>query len=260
MTDWKRLFPVYLALLFVSMVLTRFQVISPTALKATVAPITKSSVVVADNVRRAYTTLVYERDLSNNLAKLQKQNDALRQKNEMLTRTVERLKQLKIIQQTQAPNILGIAQVIEVDPSPLLARITLNKGSNDRVKPHMPVTVPAGLVGQIINVSSTLSTVIALVDPESVVGVTLQGGRGGRGIARGAPPDRLQADFSRGVAIKVGDVLVTNSQSGVFPVGIRVGKVEKVLPLGPNDISRTVIIKPAVDVGIIEDVTILQGL
>ncbi|MFD1730348.1 rod shape-determining protein MreC [Deinococcus malanensis] len=79
-------------------------------------------------------------------------------------------------------------------------------------------------------------------------------------MAHGLPPDRLKAEFSRSVPVKKGDVLVTSSIGGLYPVGIRVGTVEKVLPLGPNDVNRSVIVKPAVDVGVIEDVTILEGV
>ncbi|MCD0163859.1 rod shape-determining protein MreC [Deinococcus sp. 6YEL10] len=260
MSEGRKLLFVTLGLLFLSMVTTRFQVVAPSSWRAGTAPITQASVVAADNVRRAYVTLVHERELSRQVSTLGKQNDTLRQQNELLRREVSRLRQVMNITTTQAPNALGIAQVIAVDPSPLLARLDLNRGSADGVRLRMPVTVPAGLVGQITSVSEQRSTVVALVDPESSVGVTLQGNRGGRGLARGVPPDRLRAEFSRSVPIKVGDVLVTNSLGGVFPVGIRVGTVEKVLPLGPNDTSRTVIVKPSVDVGVIEDVTLLEGL
>ncbi|PNY83120.1 rod shape-determining protein MreC [Deinococcus koreensis] len=246
--------------MLLSLVATRFQVAAPTALRSGTVPITRASVTVADNLRHAYQTLVQERELAREVASLRKQNDVLRQRNELLTREAARLRQLQVITQTQAPNAVGIAQVIAVSPSPLLARLTLNLGQNAGVRVRMPVTVPGGLVGQISDVSGKESTVVSLVDPESSVGVTLQGNRGGRGLARGVPPDRLRADFSRSIPIKVGDVLVTNSLGGVYPVGIRVGTVEKVLPLGPNDLNRTVIVKPAVDVGVVEDVTILEGL
>ncbi|WP_328774688.1 rod shape-determining protein MreC [Deinococcus aquaedulcis] len=249
-----------LGLLALSMVTTRFQVVPPGALRSGIAPLSQLAVVAADNVRRAYQTLVSERQLAAQVGTLQKENDVLRQRNELLTREVSRLRQVVKITTTQAPNALGIAQVVAVDPSPLLARLDVNKGARDGVRLRMPVTVPRGLVGQITDVSPGHATVLALVDPESTVGVTLQGNRGGRGVARGVPPDRLRAAFSRSVPIKPGDVLVTNSLGGVFPVGIPVGTVEKVLPLGPNDINRTVIIKPAVDVGVVEDVTILEGL
>ena len=171
-----------------------------------------------------------------------------------------RLRQVTQIIASQSPSVVGIAQVTGVDPSPLLSRLTINKGAGQGLRARMPVTVPAGLVGQTVEVSSSSAVVLALADPESRVGVTLAGNKGGRGLAFGAPPDRLRAQFSLGTDIKVGDELVTSSLGGVFPVGIRVGRVELVLPLGPNDVNRSVIVKPAVDVNLTEDVTVLGGL
>ncbi|MFC3834972.1 MULTISPECIES: rod shape-determining protein MreC [Deinococcus] len=258
--NWRRLLLVYALLLGLSMVATRFQVVAPTALRSTTVPITRVSVTVADNLRHAYDSLVHERALARDNAELRRQNDVLRQRNELLTREAARLRQLDVITRTQAPNAVGIAQVVAVSPTTLTARLTLNLGRNAGVRIRMPVTVPGGLIGQVTDVAASQSTVVALVDPESSVGVSLDGNKGGRGLARGLPPDRLRAEFSRSVPVKVGDVLVTNSLGGVFPVGIRVGTVEQVMPLGPNDVSRVVIVKPAVDVGVVEDVTILEGL
>lgn len=257
MKEWQRLSLVYGALLVISMVLTRLQVVAPSAVMSATAPVLRLGVVAADNIRNAYTGITEQRHLARDVSALKSANDALRQKNELLTLEVARLRQVVQITATQAPNAVGIAQVVAVDPSPLLARLTLNKGSAEGIKVRMPVTVSGGLVGQVIAVSSHQSTVVSLVDPESSVGVTLMGNRGGRGIAVGSPPDRLRVQFSAGVSVQPGDVLVTSSLGGVYPVGIRVGKVEKVLPIGPNEVTRTVIVKPSVDVGAVEDVTVL---
>ncbi|MEF2277670.1 rod shape-determining protein MreC [Deinococcus sp. YIM 134068] len=256
----RQLLLLYAALLLVSMVATRFQVVAPTALSGATAPVTRVVLTATDNVRRAYVNVVQERNLAGEVRDLRRQNDALTQRNELLSREVSRLRQVVQIRATQAPNAVGLAQVVAVDPSPLLARLTLNRGQEDGVRVRMPVTVPGGLVGQVVGVSANRATVVGLVDPESSVGVTLEGSRGGRGLAVGFPPDRLRAQFSRSVPVKPGDVLVTSSLGGVYPVGIRVGTVERVLPLGPNDVNRAVVVRPAVDVGAVEDVTLLEGL
>lgn len=256
----RRALWLFAALLAVSMLATRFQLVAPAALSTGITPVTRAFLTGADNLQAAYDTVMSERDLRGRAAELQRQNDVLRGRNEALTREVERLRQVTRIIATQAPNVLGIASIIKVDPSPLLARLTINRGAAEGVRERMPVTVPAGLVGQVVAVASHEATVLTLADPESAVGVTLEGNRGGRGMAFGAPPDRLRAEFSLNVPLKVGDVLVTSSLGGVFPVGIRVGTIEKVLPLGPNDVSRTAIIRPAVDINAAEDVTVLGGL
>lgn len=249
---------VFVALLALSVALLRFQVTSPASLSAAVTPFTQLGTVAGSNLRGVVASLSSERHTAAQVEALTRQNEELRQKNALLQLEVTRLKGVVKITSTQAPSAVGVAQVIAVDPSPLLARLTINKGRADGVRLRMPVTVPAGLVGQVVAVGERQATVIALIDPESSVGVTLAGGKGGRGVAVGSPPDRLRVEFSAGVPVKVGDSLVSSSLGGVYPVGIRVGTVEKVLPLGSNDVTRTVIVKPNVDVGAIEDVTILE--
>lgn len=260
MRRWPQALFVYGALLLLSVVMMRFQTLSPSALSSATAPLSRVAIVAADNVRGGFAGIAEQRRTKAEVTALQSKNQELRQQNELLTVEVNRLRQLTQITSTQAPNAVGVAQVIEVAPSPLLARLKLNRGSAQGLRVHMPVTVPAGLVGQVIEVSAQKSTVIALVDPQSSVGVTLSGGRGGRGLAVGSPPNRLKAEFSLGVPLKVGDVLVSSSLGGVYPVGIRVGTVEKIMPVGPNDVTRSVIVKPAVDVGALTDVTVLGAL
>ncbi|WP_291422996.1 rod shape-determining protein MreC [Deinococcus sp.] len=260
MREWQRLGLVFAALLVLSMVMTRTQLVAPVALLSATAPLTQLGVVTGDNLRRAVTGFLEQRHLSGEVSALTRANEDLRQKNELLSLEVRRLHQVTQITATQAPNAVATAQVIAVNPSPLLARLTLNKGSADGLQPRMPVTVPAGLVGQITQVGAHQAVVVSLVDPESSVGVTLAGGKGGRGLATGAPPDRLKVEFTSGVNVQPGDVVVTSSLGGVYPVGIRVGQVEKVLLLGPNDLTRTVIVRPTVDVGSVTDVTVLGRL
>lgn len=260
MRRWQQAVVVYGLLLLVSIVLMRFQVLAPSALGSATAPLSRVATVAADNVRGSLASVAEGRRTKEEVQALTRKNQELRQQNELLTVELTRLRQLTQITSTQAPNAVGIAQVVDVAPSPLLARLKLNKGSVNGLRVHMPVTVAAGLVGQVIEVSARQSTVIALVDPQSSVGVTLSGGRGGRGLAVGSPPNRLKAEFSLGVPVKVGDVLVSSSLGGVYPVGIRVGTVEKILPVGPNDVTRSVIVKPAVDVGGLTDVTVLGAL
>ncbi len=260
MRPWTQALSVYGLLLVLSVVLLRFQVLAPSALGSATAPLSKVALVAADNVRGSFASMAEGRRTREEIQTLTRRNQELRQQNELLSVELGRLRQLTQITSTQAPNAVGIAQVVDVAPSPLLARLKLNRGRADGLRVHMPVTIPAGLVGQVIEVSARKSTVIALVDPQSSVGVTLSGGRGGRGLAVGSPPNRLRAEFSLGVPVKVGDVLVTSSLGGVYPVGIRVGTVEKIVPVGPNDVTRTVIVKPAVDVGALTDVTVLGAL
>ena len=259
MRAWRRLALVYLGLLVLSMVATRFQLAAPLAVSSGVLPLTQVFGGAADNVRRAYETLVEERGLALSARQLRRQNATLRARNDLLERENARLRQAAQIRATQSPNLVAVASVVQVDPSPLLSRLTVNRGAADGVRRFMPATVPDGLVGQVTQVDGRDAVITTILDPESYVGVTLKG-KGGRGLAVGAPPDRLRASFPLGVDVRRGDTVLTSSLGGVYPVGIKVGTVERVEPPGPNDVSRTAVVRPAADVNTVEEVGLLGGI
>jgi len=256
---WRRLLLVYLGLLFLSMVMTRFQLHAPLSVTSGVLPITQLFGGAADNVRKAYVSLVEDRDLKGQNERLEQENDVLRGRINQLERENARLRQAADIRAQQSPSLKLIASIVKVDPSPLLSRVTVNRGMKDGVRRFMPATVSAGLVGQVTDVDAANAVVTTIVDPESYVGVTLKG-KGGRGLAVGAPPDRLRATFPLTVDVRAGDTVLTSSLGGVYPTAIKVGTVERVEPLGPNDVSRTVIVKPAVDVNTLEEVGLLEAI
>lgn len=64
MNAWRRLALVYLGLLFLSMVTTRFQVVAPLSITSGVLPLTQLFAGGAGNIRKAYMTYAEERDLA----------------------------------------------------------------------------------------------------------------------------------------------------------------------------------------------------
>ncbi|MHB1486359.1 MAG: rod shape-determining protein MreC [Acidimicrobiales bacterium] len=63
------------------------------------------------------------------------------------------------------------AQVVSTASSNFVLTIVLNKGSQAGVKAGMPVVTGAGLVGRVVEVSDSRSTVLLITDPTSSVGV-----------------------------------------------------------------------------------------
>ena len=70
-----------------------------------------------------------------------------------------------------------VANVIGRDPSAWLMSITLDIGSNDGVMIGMPVTNGVGVVGRIVAVSTSTSSVLLINDPTSSIGAMLQTSR-----------------------------------------------------------------------------------
>ena len=68
------------------------------------------------------------------------------------------------------------AQVIAIGSAQTFSwTVTIDAGSSDGIRPDMTVINGDGLVGRVKTVGPTTSTVLLAVDPESSVGVRLEG-------------------------------------------------------------------------------------
>ena len=243
----------------VSLVLTRFAPPAPLALTSGIAPLTRLGFAVATNLRRVGDAFVETRDERLENRVLRERVARLEADNWRLAGEVSRLEQVARIRAAISPAVVVTASVTSLDPSPILSRLTLDRGLDDGVRLMMPVTVPEGLVGVVTQVTRHAATVRTIIDPESAIGVTLFA-KGGRATARGVAGGRLRAEgFAKSLEIKVGDVVLSsNALGGVFPT-IPVGRVDQVLPAGSNALGQTVFIRPAVDVGRLELVHLLRA-
>ena len=82
------------------------------------------------------------------------------------------------------------ARVLSSDPSNFSHTIDISKGSDDGLKVGMPVVTGAGLVGRVVQVTPSRSTVQLITDPDFLVGVRLLGSDLATGTAHGQGPGR----------------------------------------------------------------------
>jgi rod shape-determining protein MreC len=87
------------------------------------------------------------------------------------------------------------AQVIGKDPSPWFKSIIIDKGFSDGVKKGLPVIIPEGAAGQIIEVTKHYSKVLLLIDRNSAIDSLAQRTRA-RGIIRGSSDGRFFFNMS----------------------------------------------------------------
>jgi rod shape-determining protein MreC len=130
--------------------------------------------------------------------------------------------------------------------------VTIDAGRSDGVRPDMTVLNPQGLVGRVIEASSTSATVLLVIDPDSVVGGRL-GSSMELGFIRGegdiGEQGRLRMELvDRVTSPKTGDSIVTwGSRNGApYVAGVPIGSVEKVIT-SPRELSKTVVVRPYVD-------------
>ena len=140
------------------------------------------------------------------------------------------------------------AEIIGNDPDNLFSALVINKGRRDGITTNMPViayqrnertrtsdNVPTGtvLVGKVIQVAQFESLVMPLYDTTSYISSRLGESRiEGIVEGQGSPDAPLLLRFVRRQArgeISIGEQVLTSGLGGVFPQGILLGRVNRVL-------------------------------
>ena len=144
------------------------------------------------------------------------------------------------------------AQVIAIGSAQTFSwTVTLDAGSRDGIRPDMTVLNGDGLVGRVKTVGPSTATVLLAVDPESSVGVRLEGSMEvgfttGQGIGEGGDLDLQLLDGQS--TVERGDRLVTFGSQGATPYvpGVPVGRVVSVQGT-PGSQTRAAVVAPYVD-------------
>jgi rod shape-determining protein MreC len=146
------------------------------------------------------------------------------------------------------------AEVIAVGSARGFIRtVTIDAGSRDGITVDLTVVNGEGLVGRVIEVGSSTSTILLLTDPEFVVGVRMAGSME-LGTVRGGADGPMSLElFNPQADLQVGDLMVTlGSRNGrPFVPGVPVGTVLSVRST-PGALTRSA------DVGTFVDVTTLD--
>jgi len=213
---------------------------------------------LGQNLRAGLAILTNRQDLYGENQALRAKVASLEAENRRLRLEVDRLSRALEVRRAQAPGVVAVARVVGEDLSGLYRRLVLDMGQRDGLRPGMPVTAPEGLVGLIVEVGERQALVRTLLDPESQVGVRPERSLG-RGVARGAPPGHLVAEFPPTVKVAPGDLLLTGAPLGLFPDGIPVGRVERVERV-QGGLKQRVWVRPLVELSLLEEVIVLKPL
>lgn len=257
MSSLLRAWYAFLALCLATVAITAFVGRVPAELTATVALPHDLLKRAGTNLRLTMESLTDRRDLRAEVAELTTSVAELEQERRFLELEVQRLEQVLDVRRMQSPGVVATAPVIGGGVGPDISRLIIGLGSSSGVHVGMPVTVPQGLVGIITEVTPTTAVVRTVVDPQSRVGVSVRD-RGGQGVAVGDVADLLRVTrFIQSGEVQVGDEVETSSYGGLFPIGVLVGVVQEVLPDDPNDLRRTFLVRPSVDLATLREVVLL---
>jgi rod shape-determining protein MreC len=148
------------------------------------------------------------------------------------------------------------AELVGVDVSAWFRSALVDRGREDGVRSGMPVISDNGLVGLVTATSNSASKIMLLIDRQAAIDGVVQRSRA-RGIVRGARQDSLSFEFtSREGDLEVGDLVITSGLGGVYPKGLRIGRVTAVSP-SDSMMLQTAEVRPAVDFGRLEQVFVM---
>lgn len=138
--------------------------------------------------------------------------------------------------------------------------IVVDRGEDSGLKKYMPVIIPEGIVGYVSDVYPTSSRIKLLIDPSCKIGVLVQRADSRvEAIASGNsvhPGYLIVTNLSRESDIVKGDQIIASGYGGVYPKGMLVGTVDKVVSdeIGSTQYAE---IKPAVNFNHLEEVFII---
>lgn len=257
MSRFFRAWYAFLVLGLLTFVGTAFIGQAPTELSAAVALPHQIPHRMGVSLRTALASMVDRRDLRSENEALRRELAAVREELRALELETARLREVLAIQNDQSPGVVTTAQVIGGSSGVSVERLVLGAGVREGVRTHMPVTVPNGLVGIVTDVMQGRAVVRTVLDPESRVGVSVRG-KGGQGVAIGEIGGRVRVvRFVESEPVEVGDVVETSSYGGLFPRGIRVGVVTMVEPPDPNELRRSFLVQPSVELSTLLEVALI---
>ena len=199
----------------------------------------------------------------------------VRQENKELRETVDRLRveQAALLEDARQgqrlQQMLGFqqkylyatvpAQVIGTSGSDQSWVFTINKGEKEGLKRDMAVISGDGIVGKVREVFPHTAQVLEINDQSSGAGVILEQTRI-RGILRGNAQGQPQiVGILADNRIKPGEKVLTGGGDQIFPRGLQVGVVDKVLPDPDRDGFIRVIVKPAAQLDRLDEVLVITS-
>ncbi|RMA66500.1 rod shape-determining protein MreC [Ulvibacter antarcticus] len=172
---------------------------------------------------------------------LEEENKNLTSENIRLRKALESYKNVseeKIKDSSALPKKYSFvsARVINNTYSKTKNLLTLKKGSKDGILLDMGVISSTGIVGIVNNVSKNYATVQSILNTNSQINARMKNSNHfGSLIWNTKDPNIVQlTDVNRLAPIKIGDTIITDGKSTIFPEGLLIGTI-KAFELGEND-------------------------
>ena len=190
----------------------------------------KSKVLLFSNNISNYTTK--NLNYFNEYFKLKELNYKLSEENLVLKNQLEKINESSVLDSLTNENFLyKNAKVISNNLSSFKNRIIVNKGIRDGIKNEMGVISSDGIVGIIDNTTKRYSSIMSILNIEMKINAKVKRTEHfGTLEWDGFDTRHLTLnDISETAKIKVGDSIITGGMSLIFPEGINIGTVSKII-------------------------------
>ena len=199
---------------------------------------------------------------------LQSENEELQKRNSELEQSLRELENIKSENET-LKEYLDLAEkygeyktvpayIINKDISNYSKTVVINVGKNDGITENMTVIADQGLVGHVVSVTDTTAKVQTIIDTSSSVSCSLSTTDEGI-VCKGTQDEEsaLKAMYlPTDDNIVQGDSVETSGLGGIYPKGIHVGSIKRVVNT-KNVTDRYAIVETAVDFDKLDTVLVI---
>ncbi len=225
------------------------------------SPVQRGTISLFRSAGEFWNNYFYLQNVQSQNRKMKDEMFFLRQENNLLRNALENLRSAKEIEESLLrlhENIL-VAQVIGFDASNFYKSAVINKGSLDGLKKDMIVLDKNGsLVGRIINpVALKESRIQLITDNDSGVGVFSQS-KEVMGILSGDDKGNCFLEYIHVTTEGVyeGEDIITSGKDGLFPSGIKVGKIVSITT--GTSLFKQVKVEPYFDIRDLAQVAVIM--
>ena len=202
-----------------------------------------------------------------NISEIQEKNKQLQEENIKLEQSLRELEIIKA-ENTTLKEYLSLtekyedfksipAYIISKDVSNYSSVFVLNVGTDDGVENGMTVIADKGLVGHVISVTNSTAKVQTIIDSASNVSAKINTSNESISCKGVLSSKTLKATYIPNDAELIsGDTVQTSGMGGIYPKGIHIGTVRKIVSTN-NILDRYLEIEPAVDFETVETVLVI---
>lgn len=231
---------------------------------AMITPFLKSGSELEKKITAVRVGLKSLEELEEENADLLVENKKLRATNQLLAEVQTENAQLRksLDFRERSTFTLVPARVVARDASAWWNSIVIDRGSNDGIRPEMPVVTDQGLVGKTTTVDDNVSRVVLISDENCKVAVVVEGSpdKGilwsvtGTRVSDPAVPELTIRFLPKTASLKPGQKVYSSGLGGVFPSGLLVGEV---IDFTVRELDAQAKVQSEIDLATIEDVFVI---